>query len=193
MSKRERSDRRVAWPLLERIPLADFRVFRVRKDVARSPRTGLPHDFFVLEGNDWVNVIALTPAREIVLVRQFRHGTGEETLEIPGGGVEKDDPSPVVAAQRELLEETGYESAEWKLLGAVDPNPALQSNRCYTFLARNVRLVRAPEPDPGEDLAVELRPVTTLSRLVTAGEIKSSLVVAALHWFALDQERDSQA
>src|SRR5207302_10974648 len=96
------------WPVLERVPLGDYRIFRVRKDVARSPRTGLPHDFYILEGGNWVNVVALTESREVVLVRQYRLGTASESLEIPGGCVEESDRDALHSAQRELLEETGY-------------------------------------------------------------------------------------
>lgn len=174
-----------AWPLLSREPLADYHVFRVRKDVSRSPRTGLPHDFFVLDGPDWVNVVAVTAAREIVLVRQYRHGTASETLEIPGGAVDAGDASPLDGARRELREETGYASDDWSLLGWVEPNPAIQSNRCHTYLARNAVRVGEPIPDGGEDLRLVLRPVEAIGDLVRSGEIRHSLVLAAFHWYAL--------
>jgi ADP-ribose pyrophosphatase len=177
------------WPLIDRVPLGDFKVFRVRKDVSRSPRTGLPHDFFVLDGNDWVNVVALTPERRIVLVRQYRHGRGSETLEIPGGSVEQRDPSPLVAAKRELREETGFEAERWKLLGVVDPNPAVQSNVCSTYLAENAVRVGDPTPDGGEDLRVETHRVDDIDTLVKEGRIRHALVLAAFHWFRLEGGR----
>ncbi len=176
------------WSLLSEATVADFRVFRVRKEVSRSPRTGLAHDFVVLDGPDWVNVIALTAADELVLVRQYRHGTRSETLEIPGGGVEPHDPSPLIAGQRELREETGYVSEDWSLLGVVEPNPAIQSNSCYTFLARNAVREGDPKPDAGEDLHVELRPATERDALVRTGQIRHALVLAAFQWFELYQK-----
>ena len=121
------------WPLVRREILGDFRVFRIRKDVSVSPVKGTEHAFFVLEGADWVNVVALTEAGEMLFVRQWRHGTEEETLEIPGGCVDPDDAAPLAAAQRELREETGYASDDWTELGWVCPNPAIQANRCFTF------------------------------------------------------------
>jgi len=163
-------------------------VFRVRKDVARSPRTGLPHDFFILEGGDWVNVVALTE-NEIVLVRQYRLGTQAESLEIPGGCVETSDASALHSAQRELLEETGYGGGAWTLLGAVAPNPAVQSNRCSTFLAEGVTRVGAQRPDAGEDILVELHPQAALPELVRGGEIQHALVLAAFHFWELHRTR----
>ncbi|MCU0586279.1 MAG: NUDIX hydrolase [Desulfobacterales bacterium] len=83
-------------------------------------------------------MIPLTPGREVVLIRQYRHGTREVTLEIPGGILEAGD-TPSAAARRELGEETGYAAAEMISLGCVHPNPAFLENRCHTFLARNAR------------------------------------------------------
>jgi ADP-ribose pyrophosphatase len=103
--------------------VADMKVFRVHKVRSRSPRTGGYFELSLLEASDWVNVVALTPEREIVLVRQFRHGTADFTLEIPGGMIDKGERPPQ-AAGRELCEETGYIGDAPVLLGAVTPNPA---------------------------------------------------------------------
>ena len=114
----------------------DFRIFSVRIDRAVSPETGYENDFTVLETVDWVNVVALTAAGDFVLVKQFRHGTGEFTIEIPGGAIDPGDGGPEAAAARELEEETGYIADRIDLIGVVEPNPAVQTNRCYTCLAR---------------------------------------------------------
>ena len=174
------------WPLLSETTLAHYGVFEVRKDVARSPRTGLPHDFVALDGPDWVNVVALTGEDEIVLVRQYRHGTRSETLEIPGGGVERGE-EPLEAAKRELREETGYASDDWTCLGAVQPNPAIQSNSCHTFLARGATKVGEPEPDAGEDLQAENRAISEMEELFRSGAIRHALVHAAFLWYILRQ------
>lgn len=173
------------WPLVRREVLGDFRVFRVRKDVSVSPVKGTQHAFFVLEGADWVNVVALTDTGKMLFVRQWRHGTEGETLEIPGGCVDPGDPSPLSAAQRELLEETGYESGEWTELGWVSPNPAIQANRCFTFLARGCRKVAEPSPDGTEDRRVETVFEADVPALVREGRIRHALVLAAFHWYAL--------
>ncbi len=170
---------------MKREVLGDFRVFRIRKDVSVSPVKGTEHAFFVLEGTDWVNVVALTDAGEMLFVRQWRHGTEEETLEIPGGCVDPGDASPLAAVKRELREETGYDSDDWTELGWVSPNPAIQANRCFTFLARGCRKVGEPSPDGTEDLRVETIPEAEVPRLVRDGHIRHALVLAAFHWYGL--------
>src|SRR5512141_240755 len=172
------------WPLLESRTLGDYKVFSVRGERTRSPRSGRPHDFYVLECSDWANVIALTPDDDVVLVRQFRAGTRSVTLEIPGGSVGKGE-SPLGAVRRELREETGHAARSWRRLGVVHPNPAIQGNRCFTSLARGCRSVGALIPDEGEDLAVELVPLRRIPGLIRRGRITHSLVIAAFHFLSL--------
>ncbi len=173
------------WPVVSREALGSFKVFSVRREILRSPRTGLPHPFYVLDCPDWVNVIALTDRNEVVLVRQFRAGTRTVTLEIPGGGVETHDGSALVAGRRELREETGHVARSWKRLGVVEPNPAILSNRCTTYLAKGCRPVGELIPDEGEDLAVELVPLARIPGLIRRGAITHSLVIAAFHFLSL--------
>jgi 8-oxo-dGTP pyrophosphatase MutT (NUDIX family) len=93
--------------------------------------------------------------------------------------------TPEEAARRELREETGYEAERWTELGHVLPNPAIQMNRTYTYLARGARRVGDPEFDGTEDCRLVLRPWSDAHRLVREGRIRHSLVVAALHWETL--------
>ncbi|MFI5180117.1 MAG: NUDIX hydrolase [Thermoanaerobaculia bacterium] len=160
----------------------DFRVFRIRRDEVRSPRTGKTRQVTVIEAPDWVNAIALTDDGKAVLVRQFRHGTRDTTLEIPGGAVDPGDRSPLAAAKRELREETGYVARRWSRLGVVEPNPAIQTNRCWTFLAEGAYVAGAADPDEGEDLEVVLVPQESLESLARRQVIRNSLVIAAFYW-----------
>jgi len=154
-----------------------------------SGETGREAEFYVLDSGDWVNVVAVTADDRIVLVEQYRHGVGRATVEIPGGMVDPEDASPENAARRELLEETGFESDDWRLIGVVDPNPATHSNRCFTFLAAGAVRTREPEPDAHEELEVLLEPVSRVPGLLRDGRITHALVVAAFHWWALERER----
>ena len=167
------------WKRLGTRPLGDFKVFSLRRDRIVSPRTGEPHDFYVLDCPDWVNVIPLTPAGRILLIEQYRHGTGETTVEIPGGAVDPGDADPLAAGRRELLEETGCEAAEWTDLGFVHPNPAIQSNRCWTFLAKSCVRAADPKLDPGEDITLREATPEEVRGLLTSGAITHALVVAA--------------
>jgi len=144
----------------------------------RSPTSGAERTFTVVDAPDWINVIAVTPAGEIVLVEQFRHGSGRVELEIPGGAVDPGE-MPDAAALRELEEETAYRCRELHTIGVVEPNPAFQTNRCWTFLALGCEPSGTLRPDPAEEIAVRLEPLAALTRLIDEGVIGHALVVAA--------------
>src|SRR3989304_4823259 len=129
------------WNVVRSENLNSYKVFSTRKDISISPITGENHDFYVVEAPNWVNVVAITADDQMILIEQYRHGTRSITLEIPGGMVDPDE-SPLEAARRELLEETGHDCDEWVCIGTINPNPAIQSNTCYTFLASNARRVQ---------------------------------------------------
>lgn len=168
------------WTIVRSSTDRSYRVFSLRTDRARSPRTGVEHDFFILESSSWVNVIPLTSDGHVVMVRQYRHGIRGVTLEIPGGLVEEGD-SPESAAARELKEETGYDAPTLKALGSVHPNPAIQNNRCYTFLAEGAAPAGTQQQDEREDIEVVLKPLVLIPSLIREGEITHSLVIAAFY------------
>ena len=172
------------WATIERERIQECRVFDVHRILARSPRTGEPHEFFGIGSSDWVNVIPLTPQGEVVMVHQFRHGAGDLTLETPGGMVDPGE-RPAEAAARELLEETGYRAASVEPLGSVNPNPALFANRLHAYLARDARKVAEIAGGTTEETVVELVPLAELRRQVLDGHVDHALVVAALSLFDL--------
>jgi 8-oxo-dGTP pyrophosphatase MutT (NUDIX family) len=172
------------WKRIRSKPAQSFRVFSVRTDTTVSPRTGAEHDFYIIESRDWINVIPLTDDNQVVMIRQYRHGSGEITLEIPGGLVDAGD-TPKKAAVRELLEETGYQAKKWQKIGVVNPNPALFNNRCHTFLAQDIKKITDPSPDQTEDIEVVLIPLKRISGLILNGKIDHAMVITAFTWYFL--------
>ena len=177
------------WERRSSRPIADCRIFRVRADLVVDPRSGREREVFVVESADWVNVIALTPEREVVLIEQFRHGVRAPALEVPGGMVEPGE-DPLAAGLRELREETGYGGGQARLIGSVLPNPAMLDNRCWTLLVEGVTRLGEPRPDESEDIAVMLRPLSDVPALIAEGRIDHALVVAAFHH--LEHRADSK-
>jgi ADP-ribose pyrophosphatase len=173
------------WPRISTKKIGDFRIFQIRSDLRRSPRTGDEHDFFVLECVDWVNVIAVTSDQQLVMVEQFRHGSDTVELEIPGGMMDPGESSPVVTGVRELREETGYEGREARVIGEIFPNPAIMDNTCYTVLVEDCQLKHSIGLDHSEDVATQLVPVVDIPDLVRTRRIRHSLVVVALYHYEL--------
>lgn len=170
------------WEKLSRASLAKTRIFDLDQITYRHPVRGTERDFVVLNPPDWVNVIAVTPDHQLVLVKQFRYGLDDFALEIPGGVVDKGE-NFVEAGLRELREETGYEGREARLLGAVSPNPAIQSNRCHIVMVTDARPTSEVAWDPDEEIEVSLLPVDEVLALARKGEISHSLVLNALFLF----------
>lgn len=170
------------WQRVGSRPHCSARVFSVRADRLRSPRTGSEHEFFVIECPDWVNVIPLTDAGELLLIRQYRVGIEAVSLEIPGGMVDPGE-GPLEAARRELLEETGYAPRAIEPLGTIHPNPALQGNVTHSFLATGCTWQSAPRLDSTEEVELVKVPLADVDRLLREGQITHALVaVAFLHW-----------
>jgi ADP-ribose pyrophosphatase len=173
------------WKKIGSRPGGDFRIFSVRWDEKISPRTGQAHEFVVLDSLNWVNIVAVTPDENLVMVEQYRHGTDTVELEIPGGLLDSPQESPLTAGVRELREETGYEGEQAEILSEQLPNPAYQSNRCFTVLVRQCALKHPLEWDHAEDLATRLVPLGDIPGLIESGRIRHSVIIAALYRFEL--------
>lgn len=159
-------------------------VFEYFKVSSTSPDSGKTGNFDVLKCRNWVNIIALTPKKEVVLVKQYRQGTDEVTLEIPGGVIHTGE-DVLVGAKRELEEETGFLAEEWTLLGSVDANPAFMTNKCFTYLATGCINSSAQNLDPFEEIEVVTLALEKIPALIKEGKISHSLVVAAFYLYGL--------
>ena len=157
-------------------------LFQLRRERFRSRWSGKAHDYYVLHLADAVNVVALTPDRKLVLVRQFRAGSRRDSLETPGGLLEPGE-DPCAAGARELVEETGYAGDPPILLGTVWSNPSLLSSRSATVLIANVRPAAEPKLDHGEEVLVESVPARAIPRMIRDGQIDHALTVAGLLWW----------
>jgi len=173
-----------SWRLMGSELVHDAGIFRLNLD--RYEHLGQPtHPYYVLEAGDWVNIVALTPDERVVLVRQYRHGVRESSLEIPGGMVDPEDENPAGAAARELWEETGYRGDPLQPLVVVSSNPAILCNRTHSFLSTGSVAVSEPSPEEHEDIEVVLLPIADVRSRIASGEIHHSLSVAALVTYLL--------
>jgi 8-oxo-dGTP pyrophosphatase MutT (NUDIX family) len=157
-------------------------LFRLRRERFRSRRTGRAHDYYVMHLADAVNVIALTDDDQVVLVRQFRAGSGRDSLEPPGGLLEPEE-DPCEAGARELLEETGYAGDHAVFLGAAWSNPSIMTSKIAVIVVKNARRVAEPKLDAGEEVSVELAPARSIPRMIREGRIDHALSVMSLLWW----------
>jgi ADP-ribose pyrophosphatase len=162
--------------------VSDHGVFKVQalamRDASGAPR----REFTVFTCPDWCNVVAVTDADELVLVWQYRFGTDALSLEIPGGVVDPGE-SPIDGAARELREETGYAARHVEELCEVEPNPALQNNRCFTYLATGAHLAGGTSFDENEECEVVLVPIAALPQLLDEGRVTHALCRVGLEAF----------
>ncbi len=177
------------WPVISREQIGDYRLFSLTKKKVRSPRTGEIREVQALQFPDWVLILALTPQEEVVMVRQYRHGTEQVCVELPGGLLDPGDDSAELSARRELLEETGYQADEIVLIGECFPQPAILSNKCYLYLAKNAVEVQSQDLDAGEDIEILKVPLKEIPAKIENREIDHGLVLLAFFFLWMKQGR----
>jgi 8-oxo-dGTP pyrophosphatase MutT (NUDIX family) len=177
------------WKTLKRDKILHTPVFDVYKEKAVCLRNNFSWDFYTLEcPHNWVTVVAVTVNNEIVMVKQFRYGSRNDELEVPGGLTEIGE-SPLDAGVRELKEETGYVGKNVLLLGKVCPNPAIQGNFCYTVLVEEAEKKFETEFDNAEDIQTVLIPLDRLEKDISSGEITHGLALNSLFFYKLELEK----
>lgn len=153
--------------------------FTVRKEAIRMAGGGYIPDFYILEYPDWVNVVAVTTTGQLVLIRQYRHGVGGVHYELCAGCVDPGE-NALEAAQRELLEETGYGGGNWQPLMTLSANPSTHANRNYSFVALGVEKLQEQDLELTEEIAVRLVSPAEALALLDTGQFMQSLHVAPL-------------
>jgi ADP-ribose pyrophosphatase len=174
------------WRTLSSKEIFKTGFFRFRCDELELPNKTVQPRYYVMDFTDWVNIVPITTENEVVLIKQYRHAVEDVCLEIPGGSLNPGSgESPEEAARRELIEETGFVPEKLILLGCHEPNPALQSNKLWTYVALGCKKTQEQQLDAYEDIEVLTCPSKEVLKFVKEGKIKHSLVIAGIH-FALD-------
>ena len=154
-------------------------LFKARFDWMKNPRSGKQLKALVLEAPDWVDVVALTPQKKIIVVYQYRFGVARPTIEIPAGIIEIGE-TPEQAVKRELREETGYTAKSWEYLGWVEANPAFMNNICHQWLALDVMRTSSIELDDSEDVAIGELTLEEICNEINTGRMRNSFTLLAL-------------
>lgn len=183
---------KAGWDVTAEHIYEKFKIFTAKRSSRINPRTGNNFDFFLVDSLDWVNVLAITTAGEALLIRQYRHGADEFTIEAPGGCVDPGEP-PMTSALRELVEETGYGFRDGKNhlehLGSTFPNPAMLSNRIHYYLARGVERVGPQKLDEGEDIEVLPTALPKALEMARTGVINHALSITLFGLYAMRELR----
>lgn len=174
------------WETIDRQKVDNFKIFDLEWVTRKHPDWNKQSKFVVLQSASWVNLIPITKEGNVLLIEQYRHGTDEVTLEIPGGLIEKDE-EPRIAGERECFEETGFKGKGYaKLLGTNIPNPAFINNKCYSYVWNECEKYGHQQLDGHEDIAVVEVPLKNIRKMILEGKIQHSLVLNAFFFYFLE-------
>ena len=173
------------WKVLESKQLFKEPWFTVRKDICELPNGNKHSAYYILEYPDWATAFALTEDHKVIMVKQYRHGLGEISLELPGGVIDAGE-SAVEAIARELREESGYEFDSIEEIGKVSPNPATSNNYMHMFIAKGGKKVAEQKLDETEDVEVLFYSIDELKAAVKNKQIVQSLHCTTI-FYALEK------
>ncbi len=168
------------WKILKSKYLVRDRWLTLRADTCETAAGVRIDPFYILEKNDWAHVVGFDEKDRILIVKQYRHGSQTICAEVPCGVIDASDASPMEAAERELLEETGCVAERIEELGVFYANPARQTNRVHSFIALGIKQVADQKLDATEEIEFEFVDVKTLLALIDSGEFAQSLHVSSV-------------
>lgn len=171
-------EQELPWDVLESKKLVESPWLSVESQVCRLPSGKVISPFYVVQQPDWVLILAQDTGGKWILGRQYRHGQRKWFLEFPAGIIDSKE-SPLEAAKRELLEETGYGGGEWQTLQVFPVNPDRQSSRFHIVLARNVKKVGETDFDESEEIRLQLHATQEIDGLAKSGGLEHPLHVLA--------------
>ncbi len=183
----------LAWEELESIHLVQDEWIDFRRLKYKMPDGKVFEPYYSYSRRDYVVIVAVDTEGNFLCVRQFRQGIRQVTTEFPAGGIEKKDKvnagassdddhsagNAMVAAKRELREETGYESGEWRHLLSIASNATLADNYAHIFLAKDCRRVTEQSLDEMEFLNVIHLPADRIEEMIKNGEFQQVVHVTA--------------
>ncbi len=181
----------LAWEEVHTEHLVQDQWIDFRRSAYRLPDGSVFEPFYTYSRRDYVVIVASDTEGKYLCVRQFRQGIREVTTEFPAGGIERQggkeyrsegsvsEEDALSAAKRELLEETGYESAEWKHLLTLPSNAGLADNYAILFQAKNCVRVTGQNLDETEFLEVKLHTAEEMEALIKTGKFQQAMHVAA--------------
>ncbi len=186
-----KNDAHLVWENIESETCYDAGIFRVRTVRRRSPE-GKRAPFISVDAPDWVIIIPEMTKdaggdSSFLIVRQYRHGSEQMSMEFPAGVIDSGE-KPSQAAARELLEETGYQAAELREIGSVNPNPAFMTNRTYTYLARGLEKISGQNLDEHEFLDVHSIPYDNLKSSMGMEPYDNAITLQAWFFYLKDLE-----
>ena len=177
MSKSKIANNR-EWKVIEKTSVYDCPpLISVEKQKIKLPNGRIVNDFHYLNLPEYLMVYPITSNGKVLILEAYRHGVGDVTMLFPGGFIDEGE-TPLYAAKRELLEETGFESTNWKFLGSYVPHSNYGAGKVHIFLATEAKKTREPESGDLEDFQVKFLSPKILEKAIFAGEIDSLSSIA---------------
>ncbi len=175
------------WKSLRKDPSIDLKLFDASFEYLINPRNNKEVKIVRLSGPDACNVITIMEDGRFLFVRQFRFGTNEYTLEVPGGLMEEGEDQ-LLSAKRELVEETGYTAPRWKFISSVPSNPVYLDCYVHHWIAEGANLTDPTKMDDAEDLEIVLLTAEEIIPAIQSGRINHPHTISALMaYFLMDQ------